>query len=143
MKQQLRYIWMKFVETYDYRDIGYQKLFHHQNWRVAVLNYIDELEIDQIQYVEAHNLTDEAFVLLEGECHLIFAEVHDGKINDISCINMKKHVVYKIPQGIYHTHTLSKDAHILIIEEENTGYENSPRIYLSEEEKKHMMKRFE
>lgn len=126
---------MKFVETFDYRDIGYQKLFHHQNWRVAVLNYIDELEIDQIQYVEAHALTDEVFVLLEGECYLLFADVKEGKINDFKCVNMEKNVVYKIPQGIYHTHTLSKDAHLLIIEEENTGYENSPRIYLNQQEK--------
>lgn len=126
---------MKFVETFDYRDIGYRKLFHHQNWRVAVLNYIDELEIDQIQYVEAHALTDEVFVLLEGECYLLFADVKEGKINDFKCVNMEKNVVYKIPQGIFHTHTLSKDAHLLIIEEENTGYENSPRIYLNQHEK--------
>lgn len=126
---------MKFVETYSYHDIGYQKLFHHQSWRVATLNYIDELEIDRIFYVEAHALTDEVFVLLEGECTLIFTEVVEGKIKDFTCVPMEKHVVYKIPSGIYHTHTLSKEAHVLIIEEESTNYDNSSRIYLTNDDK--------
>ncbi len=127
---------MKFYETYDYRGIGYQKLFHHQSWRIAILNYIDELEIDQINYVEAHTLTEEAFVLLEGECTLFFAEVVNQMIVKFEAIQMEKNVVYKIPQGIYHTHTLNKKAHVLIIEEENTAYENSPRIWLVDQTKK-------
>lgn len=134
---------MKFYETYDYQGIGYQKLFHHQNWRVAILNYIDELDMDKLAYVEAHSLTDEVFVLLEGECHLFFVEVNDGKPGVVECLPMKKNVVYKIPMGIYHTHTLSKDAHLLIIEEENTAYENSPRVYMTEDLRQKLMKSLE
>lgn len=134
---------MKLYETFDFRGLGYQKLFHHQSWRIAVLNYIDELEIDRINYVEAHALTDEAFILLDGECYLFFAEVNDQRILHFLGLKMEKHVVYRIPQGVYHTHTLSRDAHLIIIEEENTTYDNSPRIWLNEDEKNQLLTCYE
>jgi len=126
---------MKFYDLYDFNGIGYEKLFHHRDWRVAVLNYIEELEVDQLMYMEAHNETDEVFVLLSGTCHMFFAKVVQDKIQDITCISLEPHKVYKIPQGIFHTHTLSKDAKLIIIEEENTCYDNSPRIYLNDDQK--------
>jgi hypothetical protein len=130
---------MKFYETYEFTGIGYSKLFHYQSWRVAILNYIEELEVDQIKYVEAHLETDEAFVLLHGSCKLIFAEVENQVIIGFHLLDLEPHKIYKIPCGVYHTHTLSVDAKVLIIEEENTDFVNSPRIYLSEKEKVEFM----
>ncbi|HOI85583.1 MAG TPA: hypothetical protein PLP48_05840 [Acholeplasmataceae bacterium] len=126
---------MKYVDIHRFDEVGYQKLFVYNTWRVAMLNYIDELEVENIAYVEAHDETDEAFVLLEGQCVLYFAEVIEGKIRTICHEVLKPHNVYRIPKGIYHTHTLSHDAKLLIIEEENTSYTNSPRVYLNEEAK--------
>ncbi len=133
---------MKFYETYDFTGIGYEKLFHHQNWRVAILNYIEELEVEKLIFVEAHTLTDEVFVLLSGTCHMFFAEVENQEVKDISCISLETNKVYKIPMGVYHTHTLSLDAKLLIVEEENTCYENSPRIYLTIEEKNQLIEKY-
>lgn len=134
---------MKYYDIYDFNGIGYEKLFHHRDWRVAVLNYIEELEIDQLKYMEAHQLTDEVFVLLEGSCHLFFAEVQDHEIKSVCALSLEKHKVYKIPAGIFHTHTLSHDAKLLIIEEENTSDDNSPRIYLTDYEKNMIKHAFE
>jgi len=133
---------MKSYEIFDFSDVGYQKLFHHQSWRVAMLNYIEELEIEHINYVESHSLTDEVFVLLHGECYMIFATVEENKINQFECVKLEPHKVYKIHKGVYHAHVLTRDAKLLIIEEENTHYENSPRIYLDEEEVKAMKKTY-
>ena len=133
---------MKYVETYSYDLLGYQKLFSFQSWRIAVLNYIDELDVDQIHFVEMHNDTDEVFVLLEGSCKLIFGSVVDGILQGFESIILEKNRVYRIPKGIYHTHTLSHDAKLLIVEEENTSYENSPRIYFDEVQKALFMKTF-
>jgi len=133
---------MKYYDTYDFTGIGYEKLFHHQNWRVAILNYIEELEVEKLNYVEAHDLTDEVFVLLSGTCHMFFAEVESMRIKDISCISLETNKVYKIPMGVYHTHTLSSDAKLLIVEEESTCYDNSPRVYMTNEEKDLMRKRY-
>jgi cupin superfamily acireductone dioxygenase involved in methionine salvage len=129
---------MKFFETYEYEALGYKKLFHHHNWRVAILNYIDELDVDKISYVECHQLTDEVFVLLKGEAHLFFVEEKDRRITRMVSLALEQGKVYKVPAGVFHTHTLSKDAKLLIVEEEDTSYDNSPRIYLSPEEKIHL-----
>jgi len=133
---------MKNCEIYEYCGEGYRKLFNHRNWRVAVLNYIDELEPENIQYVEAHSQTDEVFVLLDGRCKLLFADANSGKIENMSSVSLEKNKVYKIPAGVFHSHTLSKDARLLIIEEENTNYENSPRIYLDNHGKDMLTKAF-
>lgn len=126
---------MKFVDIFSYDLVGYQKLFSFQSWRIAVLNYIDELEIENISYVEMHQNTDEAFVLLEGTCLLIFAKVEERQITGYETVKLEKNKVYRIPKGIYHTHTLSSDAKLLIVEEEDTSYENSPRIYFNQADK--------
>lgn len=131
---------MNYYETYEYEADGYQKLFHHHNWRVAILNYIDELDLDKIQYVESHNLTDEVFVLMEGKATLFFAEETDKQITKFISLPLQSGKVYKIPAGVFHTHTLSSDAKLLIVEEENTGYENSPRIYLNDSDRKALEK---
>ncbi len=134
---------MKYVETYTFEESGYQKLFHHQDWRVAMLNYIEELEIENLCYVESHTDTDEVFVLLNGSCTIYVAELKDGMINGFHTIKLEPHKIYKIPAGIYHTHTLSKDAKVLVIEQEDTSYDNSPRIYFTKEEKEMLIKQHE
>ncbi len=129
-------------DIHQFDEDGYRKLFSFQSWRIAILNYIDELEIDQINYVEAHALTDEAFVLLEGNAVLYFAEVMNDEIVRFHSVFLEPKKIYRIPQGIYHTHTLSHDAKLLIIEEENTSYDNSPRIYLNERTKLMLKQRY-
>lgn len=123
---------MPYYEMHQFDDEGYRKLFSYQSWRIAILNYIDELKIDNIQYVEAHSLTDEAFVLLSGQAVLYFAEVDQMNIASFHSVSLEPQKIYRIPKGVFHTHTLSEDAKLLIIEEENTSNENSPRIYLDE-----------
>lgn len=134
---------MNYYDTYEFNGIGYSKLFHHQNWRVAVLNYIEELEVQNINYVECHALTDEVFVLLKGSFKLFFAEVVNNQIVGFKTLALEPNKVYKIPMGVYHAHTLSKDASVLIVEEENTSYDNSPRIYFKEREKALLKQAFE
>lgn len=124
-----------YYDVHQFDEEGYKKLFSFESWRIAILNYIDELDIDQIAYVEAHLKTDEAFVLLAGQAILYFAEVKENLITRFHSVQLEPKHVYRIPQGIYHTHTLSHDAKLLIIEEENTSYDNSPRIYLDHRSK--------
>jgi cupin superfamily acireductone dioxygenase involved in methionine salvage len=134
---------MKPYEVFEFKDVGYQKLFHHQSWRIAILNYIDELEIENINYVEAHLETDEVFVLLSGCCTLIFAHALSGEITNFECIQMELNKVYKVPRGVYHACVLSKDGKVLIVEEENTCDHNSPRIYLDDIQKESLISCFE
>ncbi len=123
---------MKKYEIFEFDGIGYKKLFHHQDWRIAILNYIDELEIDKISYIEAHENTDEVFVLLNGSCTLFFPSVENNLITSFEALKLEPFKVYKVNSGIFHTHLLSKDAKLLIIEEEDTSEDNSPKIYLDD-----------
>jgi len=43
---------------------------------------------------------------------------------------MEPQKLYNVKQGCWHTHTLSKDATVLIVENRDTGNENSPEIGL-------------
>ncbi len=119
------------IDVFEYNGDGYQKLFSYNNWRIAILNYTNELKPLNINYFEAHDETDEVFVLLEGKAVIYYLE----KAN-IKHIFLEKHKVYNVKKGTYHTHVLSKDCKLLIVEEESTNYNNSPRIYITEKERK-------
>ncbi|MBU1141908.1 MAG: hypothetical protein KKG64_05220 [Firmicutes bacterium] len=134
---------MKKYDIYEFNGIGYKKLFYHQNWRVSMLNYIEELDINHIAYVESHQFTDEVFVLLEGSCSIFFAEVGNHQIVSFSILNLEPHKVYQVHSGVFHTHILSLDAKVLIIEEENTCEGNSPRIYIGKESRALLIKTYQ
>lgn len=70
---------MRGIECFRYDGAGYQKLLHYNSWRIAILNYIFELEPENIQYVECHHLTDEAFILLEGDAVIYIYDEGDIK----------------------------------------------------------------
>lgn len=127
---------MKLYETYDAKGIGYEKLFHFGSWRIARLNYIDELSTNHLNFIECHHETDEVFVLLNGTCDMILLDQHQPK--SFIHLPLEKHRIYKIPKGVYHAHALSHDAEVLIVEEENTCDGNSHRIYLNEHEMKNI-----
>jgi hypothetical protein len=99
-----------------------------ESWRVAILNYIDELEPNKITNFQKHDSTDEIFVLLEGGCVLYFGDCINGEITNIEAVNMVKNKIYNVKKGVYHTHTLTVDAKVLIVENEDTSDENSPSI---------------
>lgn len=111
--------------------MGYSPVVDFQAWRVATLNYIDELEADKIDNFQCHNETDEVFVLLSGKCILFCAEVDENNnITDIISWDMQINKNYNIKRGVYHTHTLSEDAKVLIVENSDTSDDNSPKIMI-------------
>lgn len=125
---------MKGIEIHQFEGIGYQKLFHFQSWRIAILNYIEELEPQNIHRFQAHSLTDESFVLLEGACTIFIFEQ-----DQILPIHLEPKKIYNIKKGVFHSHTLSKNCKLLIIEEENTSDDNSPVMNLTKAQKQQLI----
>lgn len=125
----------KFIEIKQYHGEGYMPLIDFETWRVAVLKYCDELLPDKITKLQRHDESDEVFVLLQGNCTLFIA---DGKeeVGTIYKEPMELLKLYNIKKSTWHSHTLSKDAVVLIIENINTCLLNSPEIILNEDEKK-------
>lgn len=113
-----------FVDIISYEDIGYKPLIHCRDFRVAMLNYHPELLVENISNFQQHSLTDEAFILLKGSCTLFIAE--DASCETIHAVELEPYKIFNVKQGVYHTHTLSEDASVLIVEADDTCDDNSP-----------------
>lgn len=118
------------MEILEYTGIGYQPILAHRDWRIAILNYHPELLPENMTNFQKHMLTDESFVLLKGHCILFLAE--DETLEQIHPVDMEPGKLYNIKAGTYHTHTLSEDAMVLIVEGDDTCDDNSPQVFLDD-----------
>lgn len=125
------------IEIKEYTAPGYSPVIDYESWRVAVLNSIDELDVENLKDMQKHTLSDEVFVLLKGSCTL-FTGGNGDTIGDISATTMEPLKMYNVKAGVWHTHTLTEDSSVLIVENRNTCDENSPRIDLTEEQLKQL-----
>lgn len=126
------------LEILQYTGAGYRPVIDYESWRVAVLNFIDELLPQNITRMQKHRESDEVFVLLRGQCLLYIGEGEgDGK-EAITCIKAQKmepFTIYNVKKDTWHTHTLSKDAMVLIVENRDTTDQNSPQRVLTEDQR--------
>jgi len=126
------------LEVSEFTGEGYQPLVDFGAWRVAILRYIAELEPHNITKVQRHNETDEVFVLLEGRCILFLSDCGDT-VTNLSAVDMQPLKLYNVKRAAWHTHTLSKDASVLIVENQDTTYDNSPSIDLDAVQKEQLV----
>ncbi len=113
---------------------GYLPLVDYGAWRVAMLRYESGLAADAISTVQRHDETDEVFVLLAGRC-ILFLGAGDAAVTSIEATGMEPLKLYNVKRGAWHTHTLSQDASVLIIENRDTTAENSPQIELTADQR--------
>ena len=128
------------IQVNVFEEIGYRPLVDYGAWRVAMLNYIDELLPENIDNVQQHSETDEVFVLLSGQCILFTADVRGKTVIDIQACPMEAGKVYNVPKGVYHTHTLTPGTKVLIVENVDTNDSNSPKARLSPENRKEIIR---
>ena len=107
------------LQTYSYDGLGYHRGVEFEGWTVAVLNW--EERFDNITRLERHNLTDEVFILVEGEATLILGE-------EQMLVPMEKNKFYNVKAGTWHNVKVSRDCKIVIVENSNTSRENSDYI---------------
>jgi ureidoglycolate hydrolase len=120
------------LEVYSYNEEGFKPLVVYKSWRVAVLNYIDELEPENIRRVERHPETDEVFVLMRGE-GVLFVGEGEPEVKKLYSQAMKQGVIYNVKPHTWHTIELTRDASVLIVENADTGEKNSQYSDLSPE----------
>jgi hypothetical protein len=126
------------LEAKSFSGEGYMPLVDYEAWRVAMLCYHENLLPQNIVNMQRHDLTDEIFVLLKGKCILFLGE-GDQAIEQLHVIDMVPGTVYNVKRATWHTHTLSKDAQVLIVENRNTADENSPFLPISSPVRTEMM----
>ncbi len=122
------------LEIKEYSEEGYKPVIDYGAWRVAILNFIDELLPENIDFMSKHDETDEVFILLKGNCILFIAEGNESKITKLYAEDMVPYKIYNVKRGVWHNHTLSHDAMILIVENQDTTESNSPVIELTEKQ---------
>ncbi len=109
------------LEIFEYNAEGYKPLLAFDAWRVAMLNWTDRF--DKLTKLERHLLTDEVFVLLDGEATLYIGEKAVPTV-------MEKNKVYNVKKAVWHAITTSRDAHVLVVENDNTSMANSEYLEL-------------
>jgi mannose-6-phosphate isomerase-like protein (cupin superfamily) len=112
------------IDVKTFEGQGFQPLVTFGSWRVAALRYLDEIAPERIDSMERHTATDEVFILVSGKGMLILGG--NGKlVTDPRTIEMKIGDIYNVKKNTWHTIVLSKDAKVIIVENEDTGKNNS------------------
>jgi len=114
----------KMIEVREFTGPGYQPVIDFGTWRVATLNYVDEIHPKRIEKVERHNETDEVFVLIKGQGILFLGE-GERRPKKIHSLLMQTGKIYNVKRNIWHTIVLSRTGTVLIVENRNTSKENS------------------
>ncbi len=115
----------EWIEVSSYQGEGYLPMIDYETWRVAILRYCEELEVQNLATMQKHVETDEVFVLLEGNC-VLFTGGNETSIGEIAAIAMEPLQLYNVKKGTWHTHTLDHAATVLIVENRDTNATNSP-----------------
>jgi ureidoglycolate hydrolase len=121
------------VKTYD--GEGYCPLIDFDTWRVAILRWEAPIQPEKFTSMERHTQTDEVFVLLIGQATLVLGG-NSSRVDSIHPQKMEMGYLYNVKRNAWHTVMLSQDASILIVEEKNTGPENTEYCELAEDFRK-------
>ena len=127
------------LEIQDYAGEGYKPLVDFESWRVAMLNYSPALLPEKLTQMQRHNETDEVFVLLKGRC-ILFVSEGGETAGSIHAVNLEQGKVYNVKKAVWHTHTLSRDAKVLVVENCDTTYANSPFTSLTTAQQQHLVR---
>ena len=126
------------IEVREHNEPDYKPLVDYQSWRVALMNYTDDLTPDKINRMQKHTETDEVFVLMTGRCILFIGEGEES-VTNVHAVDMEPYKLYNVKCGVWHSHTFSEDARVLIVENRDTVDANSPFVGLSAEQQKQVV----
>lgn len=121
------------IEEYEFDGEGMQRVFENRKWTVGIKNWKPANDVNGIDCLERHNLTDELFVLLEGSCILIYAREDKG-VMEWGTVRMEPYKVYNIPATMWHNTVTCKDTKLVLIEDSSTSMDNSDIYPFSEVE---------
>ena len=118
------------LEIREYQGEGYKPLIDYGQWRVAILRYQDDLQPELIDQMERHNETDEVFVLLCGQGVLVLGGT-GSQIEGFYPQVMEYGKLYNVKRSAWHTILLTRDASVLLVENNDTTEQNSEYTRLS------------
>ncbi|MDD4688875.1 MAG: hypothetical protein PHE51_03925 [Eubacteriales bacterium] len=114
---------MNGVEIYDATKAGYEPAMNYGEWRVAYITHSHGFSKEGWRRIERHTKTDEVFVLLNGSARLIIGEEKE-------IVEMQQGKIYNVTCGTWHHIFADEGSKVLIVENHNTGADNTDYIYL-------------
>lgn len=119
------------VNVEQYEGLGLKSMVESDAWFVGIKNWKPENDIQHIDTLERHLLTDEVFILLSGKCTLLLVE-HNEVISPVfTYLPMEPHKVYCIPKGAWHNTITWPGVKLALIENRNTCADNSEFVPLN------------
>jgi hypothetical protein len=112
------------LQIREHEGEGYKPLIESGGWTVAILRYQDGLLPGQQSSMERHLETDEVFVLTTGQGTIILGG-NRKEPGQLTFQPMEIGTIYNIRRNAWHTLSLSQDAAVLIVENQDTGRHNS------------------
>lgn len=119
------------VRIGQYDGDGLQCMVESADWFVGIKNWKPENDVQYIDMLERHLLTDEVFILLTGKCTLLVIDENDTAKFHFQYISMEPHKVYCIPKGAWHNTITWPGVKLALMENRNTSAENSEFMLLS------------
>ena len=102
------------IEKYTFDGEDFLSVLQFEGWKIGLLRYSERFAT--FNRLERHNLTDEAFILLEGSATLY---------TDNESEKMQIGTVYNIPKGIWHHIVVDKTTTVMVVENANTSSDNT------------------
>ena len=113
------------ITVSENKDLGYRPLVYFEGWRMAILNDDPEkFRREKTAFLERHNETDEAFVLLKGDCTLLIGG-NGAFPEDIVYVPMERNKVYNVRKAVWHNLIGTVGFSVLIVENADTSKQNS------------------
>jgi ureidoglycolate hydrolase len=128
----------KLLDICEFTGEGFQPLVYFGTWRVAVLNYIEDLHPAKIDKLERHPETDEVFVLTRGQ-GILFLSDGEPQVANLYPQVMEVGKIYNVKPSTWHTIVLSRDASVLIVENGDTCEDNSEYVSLKKEHRRFIL----
>ena len=123
------------LEEIDIQGQGFQPLKDHGSWRIAQLSFDPRVNaLDSLASLGRHFDTEEAFILLQGEAIMVTARTQD-RPGSYEAVKFAAGKIYVVRQRQWHAAVLKPGGRLLIVENRDTGADNSENHSLSTDEK--------
>mgnify|MGYP001501720005 CR=1 FL=1 len=106
---------------------GFLPLHSYGQWRIMSSSVEQQERPSKLQ---KHERTDEVFVVVRGKGWMLLGECPMR----LESYPMEEGMSYVVPAGMWHAHVLEAGSQLIIVENEDTGLENSPVTLLTTEQ---------
>ncbi len=104
------------MDILEFHGEDFKVVHEFEGWKIGLLRYSERFK--EFCMEERHMLTDEAFILLEGE-----AVLYAGGVP----YKMEMGKIYNIRKGEWHNIVVSETTTVMVVENSNTSKDNTEK----------------